>query len=102
MSSIGGGNSSVSLEVSSTSDHQGILVGTTSAEILANPRSGREKTIIHNAANILYVRCGDNASDLNFTYRLTRNTTLEIDNYIGLITGIASGGTTYVSVTELS
>jgi hypothetical protein len=60
----------------------------------------RDALIIHNDSTIIYVKCGPNVSSTDYTYRLTKNTTLEIPNYIGIITAIAYEYA-YIRVTEL-
>lgn len=73
----------------------------TSVVTLLVSNAARKGAIISNEAGILYVKFGSAASSTSYTYRLTANTTLELDVYTGLITAIKASGTSNVLVTEL-
>jgi hypothetical protein len=89
------------MSVSTKAISDGLLVGQGAAAVLALPNDGRDLIIIHNQQYVLYVKCGLNAALNDYTYRLTRNATLELPGYIGAVSAIAEDGTTYVRVTEL-
>lgn len=77
------------------------LVGSSASVLLLPLNDRRDRIILFNPQHTLYVKCGQYASNTDFTYRLTSNTTLEIDNYIGVLSAIASADYTFVRVTEL-
>lgn len=79
----------------------GIVVGVGAPVVLALGDKVRNAAIIHSNTNTLYVKCGYGASDMDYTYKLTRNSTLEITGYSGVLTARAAGGSTYVRVTEI-
>lgn len=65
--------------------------------------SNRISIDIWNETGTLYVALGAAASDTNYSYRLTANTSLPnpIVGYTGIITFIKASGTTAVRVTEI-
>jgi len=73
----------------------------TSAVTLATSNSARIKIVIFNEAGTLYVKLGSAASSTDYSYRLTANTTLEVDTYYGVITAAKQSGTTNVQVTTI-
>lgn len=77
-----------------------VAVSTTVATLSAS-NTGKTGVVIHNEAGRLYVKLGSGASTSDYSYRLTANTTLEINNYAGEITGIKQSGSTNAQVTEI-
>lgn len=85
---------------STRAETSGTLVDATAPVQIVPANSSRDAVVIHNAVGLLFVKCGQNASSTDYTYRLTSNATLEISGYIGPITAIASEAT-FVRITEL-
>ena len=77
-----------------------VPVSTTVATLKA-ANAARLNLIVFNETGILFVKLGTGASSSDYTYRLTANTTLEIDEYTGIVTGTKSAGTSNAQVTEL-
>ena len=77
-----------------------IVVNTTVATLSAS-NAAKTKVIVHNEGGVLYVKLGDNATNADYSYRLTANTMLEITGYTGIVTGIKQTGTTNAQVTEV-
>lgn len=78
-----------------------VPVSTTVATLkIAN--ATRLKLIVFNEAGVLFVKLGTAATSIDYTFRLTANTTLEIDEYTGDVTAIKSAGSTDAQVTELA
>lgn len=67
---------------------------------LASANSARIKLIIHNVTGTLYVKLGTGASSSDFSYRLTANDRVEIEQYTGAVTGTKGSGTSAALVTE--
>lgn len=88
--------------ISSVSTMTGYLVSPlVVTTIVANPN--RLSIDFWNETGTLYVALGVAASDTNYSYRLTANTSLPkpIEGYTGIITMIKATGTTAVRVTEI-
>lgn len=80
-----------------------VSVNPTTAVTLAAANSNRQKVLIHNETGTLYVKLGSTASATDYTYRLTANTSLEINfAQTADITARKASGTSDVQVTELS
>lgn len=73
-----------------------IVVATLSAS-----NAAKTKVIVFNETGTLYVKLGAAATSADYSYRLTANSTLEIDGYYGIVTGIKQSGTTNAQVTEV-
>lgn len=86
--------------VSTRAQTAGFVVSEAEPVVLAVANDSREAVVIHNAVGKLYVKCGQNASNSDYTYCMTAGSTLEISRYIGPISAVASQAT-YVRVTEL-
>jgi hypothetical protein len=67
------------------------LLATNPARILA---------VIWNETGTLYVKAGTGASSSSYTWRLTANTELDVENYTGAITATKASGTSTCLVTE--
>ena len=68
---------------------------------LAAANASRKRLIVHNEGGTLYVKLGTGASSSSYSYRLTAQSTLEIDKYSGEVTGTKQTGTSNALVTEL-
>lgn len=77
-----------------------VAVSTTVATLSASD-SDKTQVVVYNEAGTLFVKLGATASSSDYTYRLTRNTTLEINGYTGIVTGTKDAGTTNAQVTEV-
>lgn len=77
-----------------------VSVSTTVATLKA-ANAARLKLIVFNEAGTLFVKLGSAASSSDYSFRLTANTTLEIDEYTGIVTGTKAAGTSNAQVTEL-
>lgn len=77
-----------------------VSVSTTVATLSAS-NSAKTKVIVFNEDGILYVKLGSGATSASYSYKLTKQSTLEIDGYTGIVTGIKDTGTTNALVTEV-
>lgn len=77
-----------------------VSVSTTVATLSAS-NAAKTKVVVYNEGGILFVKLGSGATSASYSYRLTANSTLEIDGYTGIVTGIKSAGTTNALVTEV-
>lgn len=77
-----------------------VSVSTTVATLSAS-NAAKTKVIVYNEAGTLFVKLGSGATSASYSYRLTANSTLEIEGYAGIVTGIKSAGTTNALVTEV-
>ncbi len=79
-----------------------VAVSTTVATLaLADPT--RSHVIIHNETGVLFVKLGTNATSTDYTYRLTGNTTVDIDfTQTEPVTAIKATGTSDAQVTEIA
>lgn len=69
---------------------------------LSASNAAKTQVIIHNdSAAVLYVKLGTGASSTSFSYRLTAQSTLEVNGYYGIITGTKASGTSNALVTEV-
>jgi type 1 fimbria pilin len=75
-------------------------VGSGVAVTLAASNASRLKLIVHNETGTLYVKLGTGASSTSYSYRLTANDRIEVEQYTGDVTAIKASGTTAVLVTE--
>lgn len=73
----------------------------TSVATLSASNSAKTKVIVFNEAGTLYVKLGSAATSTDYSYRLTANSTLEIDGYTGIVTGIKGAGSSDAQVTEV-
>jgi hypothetical protein len=78
-----------------------VSVTNTAATTLSASNSAKSRVILYNEGGTLYVKFGSTASNTDYTYTLTANSTLEIDGYYGIITARKNSGTTFVQVTEV-
>jgi hypothetical protein len=76
-------------------------VGSTSPVLLASGNQDRNSAVIHNESGVLFVALASSVSSSSYAYRLTGNSTLEIDGYLGPISGIKASGATSVFITEI-
>ncbi len=67
---------------------------------LCAPRD-RDSLFIHNSAGYLFVRLGGNASVSDYTFRLSPNSTLSLDDWGGAVTAIKQAGSSYIMFTEI-
>lgn len=75
------------------------LVSDAAATEIAPQDATRIKTILHNESGVLFVNFGPtNASNTDYVYRLTPNSTLEEIAWQGRITAIKESGSSSVSV----
>lgn len=77
-----------------------VAVSTTVATLSAS-NAAKTKVIVHNETGTLYVKLGTAATSTDYSYRLTAQTTLEIEGYTGIVTGIKQTGATDAQVTEV-
>lgn len=77
-----------------------VSVSTTVATLSAS-NSAKRKVIVYNEAGTLFVKLGTGATSADYSYRLTANSTLEIDGYTGAVTAIKASGTSNAQVTEV-
>lgn len=77
-----------------------VTVSTTVATLAAS-NAARIKCVVFNEAGTLFVKLGSAASSSDYSYRLTANTTLELDTYTGIVTGTKQSGTTNAQVTTI-
>jgi hypothetical protein len=61
----------------------------------------KTKLILYNEAGTLFVKLGSGASAISYSYKLVANTSLEIEGYHGIVTGIKASGTSACLVTEV-
>lgn len=89
----------------STSTTGGITSYSVTATVAINhpANSNRISIDIWNETGTLYVALGTAASDTNYSYRLTANTSLPnpIVGYTGIVSFIKASGTTAVRVSEI-
>jgi hypothetical protein len=71
------------------------------ATTLKAANAARIRLIVFNESGVLFVKFGTAAASGDYTYRMTANSVLEIENYSGIVTGIKSSGTSNVQVTEI-
>lgn len=77
-----------------------VTVSTTVATLkVAN--AARLQLIVHNEAGTLFVKLGAAATSTDYSFRLTANTLLTIEEYTGIVTAIKAAGTSDAQVTEL-
>lgn len=76
-----------------------VSVGTSPTTLSASNAS-KTRVAVYNETGTLFVKCGSGASSTSYSYRLTANTSLEIDGYYGIVTATKATGTTSVLVTE--
>lgn len=86
--------------VTGTATVTSVSVSTTVATLQA-ANAARLKLLVFNEAGTLFVKLGSAATSADYTFRLTANTTLEIDTYTGIVTAIKASGTSNAQVTEL-
>lgn len=77
-----------------------VSVGT-SVVTLSASNAAKKRVHVYNETGTLFVKLGSAASASSYTFRLTANTAIEIEDYAGLITAIKVSGTTPVLVTEV-
>jgi hypothetical protein len=77
-----------------------VAVSTTVATLSASNVS-KKKVVVFNEAGTLYVKLGSAATSSSYSYRLTANSTLEIEDYAGIVTAIKASGSTNALVTEV-
>lgn len=77
-----------------------VSVSTTVATLSAS-NSAKTKVVVYNESGTLFVKLGSGATSASYSYRLTANSTLEIDGYTGIVTGIKASGTSNAQVTEV-
>lgn len=77
-----------------------VSVGTSSVTVSAS-NAAKTKVIVHNETGTLFVKLGSTASSTSYSYRLTANSTVEINGYTGIVTAIKATGTTPVLITEV-
>ena len=69
---------------------------------LVTADSNRKKLIVHNEAGVLFVKLGTGATSTDYSFRLTANTTLEIDfSHTAAVTAIKAAGSSFAQVTEI-
>lgn len=78
-----------------------LTVGPDSSVLLAPTNDNRNRVTIHNEGGVLYVGLGPTVSSSTYAYRLSGNSTLEIDGYVGRLSGIKASGSTSVFITEI-
>ena len=76
-------------------------VGPALAVLLAEADYGRNCAVVHNESGVLFVGLGSTVSSTQYAYRLVGNCTLELQGYIGALSGIKATGSTSVFVTCL-
>lgn len=62
--------------------------------------ANRLKLVVTTENGITYVKLGSAATTTDYSYYLPARSTLEIDGYTGIVTGIRSTGSDFVQVTE--
>ena len=72
-----------------------------SPTLILEPNTNRDGFVVHNLGGPIFVKLTKWASSSNFTYRLSRNCTLEHEGYNGAVTAIAADGISDVLITEL-
>lgn len=77
-----------------------VSVSTTVATLSAS-NAAKTKVIVFNETGTLFVKLGAGATSASYSYRLTANSTLEIDGYYGIVTAIKAAGTSNALVTEV-
>lgn len=77
-----------------------VAVSTTVATLSVS-NSAKQKVVVFNEAGTLFVKLGSGATSASYSYRLTANTTLEIEGYAGIVTAIKQSGTSAALVTEV-
>lgn len=77
-----------------------VSVSTTVATLSAS-NTAKVKVIVYNEAGTLFVKLGSGATSASYGYRLTANSTLEIDGYAGIVTAIKAASTSNALVTEV-
>ncbi len=77
-----------------------VTVSTTVATLKA-ANAARLQLIVHNESGTLFVKLGSAATSTDYSFRLTANTLLTIDEYTGIVTAIKASGTSEAQVTEL-
>lgn len=68
---------------------------------LSASNSAKTRVIVYNEDGELFVKLGSGASSTSYSYHLTKNSTLEIDGYYGIVTGTKLSGTSNALVTEI-
>lgn len=84
-----------------TATRSSITVGSGAPVTLAALNTSRIGLVIYNLTGVLFVQYGSSASSTDFTFKLTTDMVLEINNYRGVVTAIKQTGTSQVLVTEL-
>lgn len=78
-----------------------VALSTTVATLSAS-NSAKTQVIVHNdSGSVIYVKLGSGATTTDFSYRLTAQSTLEINGYYGIVTAIRAAGTSDARVTEV-
>lgn len=77
-----------------------VSVSTTVATLSAS-NSAKTKVVVYNESGTLFVKLGSGATSASYSYRLTANSTLEIEGYYGIVTGIKQTGTSNALITEV-
>lgn len=73
----------------------------TVAVTLSASNSAKTRVIVYNESGDLFVKLGASASTSNYSYRITKASTLEIDGYYGIVTAIRASGMGNALVTEV-
>ena len=88
--------------IASSSSVSRVSVNTGSTQ-LAAANSGRLRLVVVNdSTTTLYVKYGNTASSISYTYRLEPGSTLEESAYTGLVDATLDTGTGHAHVTELT
>lgn len=77
-----------------------VAVSTTVATLSAS-NAAKTRVIVYNEAGTLFVKLGSGATSASYTYRLTANSSLEIEGYYGIVTAIKQTGSSAALVTEV-
>lgn len=80
---------------------QVFTVNNSTATTLLNADQNRKAFVIFNESGTLYVKLGTSPSSSSFTYKVSADGTLEVANYIGIVTAIKASGSTIVHVTSI-
>lgn len=76
-------------------------VGPVTPVVLVAGNDDRNSVVIHNESGVLFIGLGVTVSPNSYTYRLTGNSTLEVEGYIGVLSAIKASGATSVFITEI-
>lgn len=98
------GTETVEIASSATGTTSNVSASATAVTALS-ANSSRKKAVFHNdSTSVCYLKCGSSASSTSYTYRMTQQSTVELEMpvYTGIVTAIWDSATGALRVTEFT